>query len=64
MKRAMNDSTYSAAEHGLGGASMTILSDRPHASLLKAASLVGIGRSNVCPHEKRTGVDSHPSPSR
>ncbi|KAF8321976.1 pyridoxal phosphate-dependent transferase [Cantharellus anzutake] len=47
MKHAMGDPSYSAAEDGLGSAIITILADRPHASLLKAASLVGIGRSNV-----------------
>ncbi|KAF9517184.1 hypothetical protein BS47DRAFT_1389988 [Hydnum rufescens UP504] len=47
IRHAIQDPEYSAAEHGLSRADVKVLADRPHASLLKAASLVGIGRSNV-----------------
>jgi hypothetical protein len=40
------DSDYSVAE-GLGGAMIEVLPDRPYASLVKAARMVGIGRANV-----------------
>ncbi len=58
MKLAMKEPTYSAAE--LGDAFMTILADRGYASLLKTASLVGMGMSTG----KRMDVGSLPSPSR
>jgi hypothetical protein len=47
IRHAIQDPEYSTAEHGFAGAKVIVLTDRPHASLLKAASLVGIGRSNV-----------------
>jgi hypothetical protein len=46
-KHAHGDPNYSVAEEGLGGAVIKVLTDRPHASLIKAASMVGIGRANV-----------------
>lgn len=49
VRQALGDPTYSVAEDGFGGVEVKVLSDRPHASLLKAASVVGIGRSNVNP---------------
>lgn len=47
VRKALNDPSYSVAEDGFGGVTVKVLSDRPHASLVKAASIVGIGRSNV-----------------
>ena len=47
VRQALGDPTHSVAEDGFGGVIVKVLSDRPHASLLKAASVVGIGRSNV-----------------
>jgi hypothetical protein len=38
---------YSVSEEGFGGVDVKVIADRPHQSLLKAASLVGLGRSNV-----------------
>lgn len=35
------------AEDGFGDVTVKVLADRPHASLVKAAAIVGIGRSNV-----------------
>ena len=37
---------YSVADEGFGGVKVIVFSDRAHASLLKAAALVGIGRKN------------------
>lgn len=47
------------AEDGFGGATVRVFSDHPHASLYKAASIVGIGRSSVVNIGKsdRSGLD-------
>lgn len=47
VRHAMGDNEYSVAEDGFGGVIVKVLADQPHASMLKAASLTGIGRSNV-----------------
>lgn len=47
IREALGDPSYSVAEDGFGGVNVRVLSDRPHASLYKAAAIVGIGRSNV-----------------
>ncbi|CEL56909.1 hypothetical protein RSOLAG1IB_08187 [Rhizoctonia solani AG-1 IB] len=38
---------HSVAEDGFAGITVQVLCDRPHASIVKAAAIVGIGRSNV-----------------
>jgi len=47
VKKFLGKPNYSVAEHGFGGVQIEVLTDRPHQSLIKAASLVGIGRSQV-----------------
>lgn len=46
---------YSASEHGLAGIALKVYSDRPHASLFKAAAIVGIGRANVVDVSRKRG---------
>lgn len=41
------DTAYSVAEEGFGGIEIEVLCAGAHASIRKAASIVGIGRSNV-----------------
>ncbi|KIJ45920.1 hypothetical protein M422DRAFT_29566 [Sphaerobolus stellatus SS14] len=41
------NSPYSVSEYGFGGVVVKVYTDRPHSSLLKAAAITGIGRSNV-----------------
>ncbi|KAG8740297.1 hypothetical protein FRC10_004515 [Ceratobasidium sp. 414] len=47
VRTALADPTYSVAEDGFGGVTVQVLSDRPHSSTIKAASITGIGRANV-----------------
>ncbi|KAF8490899.1 pyridoxal phosphate-dependent transferase [Gautieria morchelliformis] len=47
VRHALASSTHSVSEDGFGGVTVKVYSDRPHASLLKAAATVGIGRANV-----------------
>jgi len=37
---------HSVADDGFAGVKVIVFADRPHASLLKAAALIGIGRKN------------------
>jgi hypothetical protein len=56
---------HSVAEDGFGRAQITVYADRPHASLVKAAAIVGIGKRHVVPippeGQNNTGYisDSH-----
>lgn len=45
--RASTDTAYSVADHGFGGVEIDIFCAGAHASIKKAASIVGIGRSRV-----------------
>ncbi|QRV92139.1 Pyridoxal-dependent decarboxylase conserved domain [Ceratobasidium sp. AG-Ba] len=47
VRTALSDPNYSVAEDGFGGITVQVLCDRPHASTVKAAGIVGIGRANV-----------------
>lgn len=47
VRTALNSPDHSVSEDGFAGVTVKVYTDRPHASLLKAAALVGIGRSNV-----------------
>ncbi|KAF8319744.1 PLP-dependent transferase [Clavulina sp. PMI_390] len=47
VRSALNDPNYSVAEDGFGGVTVKVLGDRIHSSTMKAAAIVGIGRSNV-----------------
>jgi hypothetical protein len=47
VQTALGNQNHSVAEDGFGGVTVHVLCDRPHASTVKAAALVGIGRSNV-----------------
>lgn len=47
VRTATGNQDHSVAEDGFAGITVQVLCDRPHASTIKAASLVGIGRSNV-----------------
>lgn len=47
VRHALGSSTHSVSEDGFAGIKVTVYTDRPHASLLKAAAIVGIGRANV-----------------
>lgn len=43
------------SEDGFGGVTVKVITDRPHASLMKAAAVVGIGRANVVDLGKQIG---------
>ncbi|KEP49509.1 pyridoxal-dependent decarboxylase [Rhizoctonia solani 123E] len=47
VRTATGNREHSVAEDGFAGITVQALCDRPHASTVKAAALVGIGRSNV-----------------
>ncbi|KAG8748323.1 hypothetical protein FRC11_012047, partial [Ceratobasidium sp. 423] len=47
VRTATGNQEHSVAEDGFAGITVQVLCDRPHASTVKAAALVGIGRSNV-----------------
>ncbi|CUA77030.1 hypothetical protein RSOLAG22IIIB_06466 [Rhizoctonia solani] len=47
VRTATGNQEHSVAEDGFAGITVQVLCDRPHASTVKAAGLVGIGRSNV-----------------
>jgi hypothetical protein len=47
VQNATGNEQHSVAEDGFAGITVQVLCDRPHASTIKAAALVGIGRSNV-----------------
>ncbi|KAH7337233.1 pyridoxal phosphate-dependent transferase [Rhizoctonia solani] len=47
VRTATGKQEHSVAEDGFAGITVQVLCDRPHASTVKAASIVGIGRSNV-----------------
>ncbi|KAB5590679.1 hypothetical protein CTheo_5875 [Ceratobasidium theobromae] len=47
VRTATGNEEHSVAEDGFAGTTVQVLCDRPHASTIKAAALVGIGRSNV-----------------
>ncbi|KAF8585064.1 PLP-dependent transferase [Ramaria rubella] len=47
VRHALASSTHSVSEDGYGGVTVKVYTDRPHASLLKAAAAVGVGRANV-----------------
>jgi hypothetical protein len=44
---ATGNQEHSVAEDGFAGITVQVLCDRPHVSTVKAAAIVGIGRSNV-----------------
>lgn len=48
MQKALNDPAYSIADDGFpSGIRIRVITDRHHASIEKAAAIVGIGRKNV-----------------
>jgi len=53
VRNSLGSSTHSVAEDGFGGITVKVFTDRPHASLLKASAIVGIGRANVVDLGKR-----------
>ncbi|GJJ15358.1 hypothetical protein Clacol_009634 [Clathrus columnatus] len=57
VRTALGSPNHSVSEDGFGGVTVQVFCDRPHASLLKAAALVGIGRSNVIDLGKKLSHD-------
>ncbi|CAE6446321.1 unnamed protein product [Rhizoctonia solani] len=47
VRTATGNQEHSVAEDGFAGITVQVLCDRPHVSTVKAAAIVGIGRSNV-----------------
>ncbi|KAF8752520.1 Pyridoxal-dependent decarboxylase conserved domain [Rhizoctonia solani] len=47
VRTATGNQEHSVAEDGFAGITVQVLCDRPHASIVKATAIVGIGRSNV-----------------
>lgn len=48
VQKALNDPSYSIADNGFPpGMRIRVITDRHHASIEKAAAVVGIGRENV-----------------
>ncbi|KAF8516439.1 hypothetical protein BU17DRAFT_67449 [Hysterangium stoloniferum] len=56
VRKALGSPTYSVAEDGFGGATVKVYSDRPHASLIKASGIVGLGKSNVVDIGRKSGA--------
>jgi len=57
VRHALASPDHSAAEDGFDGATVKVYTDRHHASISKAASVVGIGRKHVLDLGTSKGID-------
>jgi hypothetical protein len=58
IKKALGDPSYSTSDHGYPpGLEIKVLTDRHHASIEKAAAIIGIGRNNVVNLSAASGMD-------
>ncbi|PVG01385.1 PLP-dependent transferase [Serendipita vermifera] len=59
IQKALGDPSYSTSDHGYpAGLEVKVLTDRHHASIEKAAAIIGIGRNNVVNLSNDLGVDN------